>query len=149
MKDKIVDEGYARLRKNMKYHVLDEFTYDIKIPGESKSLSEKFKTGEFILFGFVPEKGWVKVFYQSIGLLDNYKLIRKKFFPVVWICGNCAYFMNGACIHPNSRDNCGDSDSDRKCYHNGFASVPYNWDSYTCDEKEKFRLHKTIKKIKC
>lgn len=32
---------------------------------------------------------------------------------------------------------------------NGFASVPYNWDSYTCDEKEKFRLHKTIKKIKC
>ena len=108
MKDKIVDEGYARLRKNMKYHVLDEFTYDIKIPGESKSLSEKFK-----------------------------------------ICGDCAYFDKGACIHSNSRDNCGDSDSDRKCYHNGFASVPYNWDSYTCDEKEKFRLHKTIKRIKC
>ena len=142
MKDKIVDEGYARLRKNMKHHVLDEFTYDIKIPGESKSLSQKFKTGEFILFGFVPEKGWVKVFYQSIGLLDNYKLIRKKVFPVVWICGNCAYFDKGACIHSNSRDNCGDSDSDRKCYHNGFASVPYNWDSYTCDEKEKFRVFK-------
>lgn len=142
MKDKIVNEGYSRLRKNMQQHVLDEFTYDIKIPSESKSLSEKFRTGKFILFGFAPEKGWVKVFYQSIGLLDNYKLVRKKVFPVVWICGNCAYFDRGACIHSNSKDTCGHSDSDRKCNNNSFTSIPYNWDSYTNDEKEKFRVFK-------
>lgn len=128
----------------MQHHVLDEFTYDIREPFESKELTERFKTGRFILFGNIPEKGWVKVFYQSIGVVNEYKLIRKKVFPVVWICGNCAYFENGACLHANSRDNCADNDSDRKCYHNGFTSVPYNWDSYKQHEKEKFRLHKKI-----
>ena len=61
------------------------------------------------------------------------------------ICGNCAYFQNGACIHLNTRDNCADSDSDRECYHGGFVSVPYNWELYNVAEKEKFRLHNRIK----
>ena len=137
---------YHHLKNNIKDgEFVNEFIYDIKIPGESDALTEKFLTNEFILFGFIPKKGWVKVFYESIGLLCEYKLVRKKVFPVVMICGNCAYFQNGACIHPNSRDNCGDNDSDRKCYHNGFTSVPYNWDSYNMSEKEKFRLHKRTK----
>ena len=136
---------YCHLKKHIKDDILNEFTYDIKIPGESEALTEKFLTGEFILFGNIPKIGWVKVYYQSIGLLSEYKLVRKKVFPVVMICGNCAYFQNGACIHPNTRDNCGDSDSDRECYHGGFVSVPYNWELYNVAEKEKFRLHNRIK----
>jgi len=134
------------MKNRIKDDVLNEFNYDIKVPGQTKSLIEKFQSGEFILFGFIPSKGWVKVFYQSIGLLSEYKLVRKKVFPVVLVCGNCIYFDRGACIHPNSRDTCGHSDSDRKCYHNGFASIPYNWEAYTISEKEKFRLHSKIKK---
>lgn len=133
----------------MKNKIVDEFTYDIKIPDQSKSLTEKFKTGEFILFGFVPEKGWVKVFYQSIGLLDKYKLVRKKVFPIVEICGNCIYYDECYCSHLKTKDNCGDRDHDRKCDINSFCSIPYNWDSYTHYEKESFRLNKTIKKIEC
>lgn len=58
MKDKLVDAGYSRLRKNMKHHVLDEFTYDIKIPSESKSLTEKFQTGGvFYLVLFLKKDG--------------------------------------------------------------------------------------------
>ena len=124
----------------------NEIYYNIKVSGESEALTEKFLTGEFILFGFVPKIGWVKVYYQSIGLLSEYKLVRKKVFPVVMICGNCAYFQNGACIHPNTRDNCGDSDSNRECYHGGFVSVVYNGELYNVAEKENFRLHKKLNK---
>lgn len=125
--------------------VNNEFIYDVKIPSESKDLTKAFQTGEFILFGFVPEKGWVKVFYESIGLVDKYLLVRKKVFPIIEICGNCTYFDRGACLHKNSRDTYADSDTDRKCYNKSFVSIPWDWDSYTNKEKDGFR-HRKIKR---
>lgn len=140
MSEKIIDQGYSRLKKNMKHHFLDEFIYDIRDPLESKELTEMFKTGKFILFGFIPELGWKKVFYQSIGLINQYKLVRKKVFPINLTCGSCAYYEECFCCHIKTKDNCGDRDSDRKCDINSFVSIPYNWDSYTNQEKEAFRV---------
>ena len=64
--------------RNTKPQVVCEFIFDIRQPKQNKELTEKFKTGEFVLFGFIPEKGWRKVWYQSIGSVDKYKLVRKK-----------------------------------------------------------------------
>lgn len=115
----------------------NEFIYYVKEPKQLNDLTKKFLTGEYILFGRKPNNVWARVYWDTIGALEIYKLVKKKKFPSTKTCGDCAYFNNSFCNHKLAKDS-NIKNNDTICNIGRFVAVPYNWGDYSVDEKNRF-----------